>query len=306
MEKLQITNSPHTELLIHRHLVQGLTKELVDRGMSITIAEGASGGGLIDAITIPGSTKIIHIGGVFYSLEAKVHQLGVSKNTIEQHGEYSNEVAMEMAINMLRGSGASLSIATVGQLEASKSDGSKYVSVAYVMKGRTPWVKRVVLAKETANRRLIKNEITQTAFSHALYYVRNNYGLFLRDQSAFQYRGEAPISYELNATHDVAEKLIKGLRVGGLRLATMESCTAGSIANAITDIPGSSEVFDYGWLAYDENIKAKLGVPLAAMTNGNVYSLKVARAMAEALLRRSGVDVVITTTGTLETMDIRP
>src|SRR3989344_4072594 len=111
MERIQLANTPDTELMINRHLVQVLTKELIDRGMDITIAEGVSGGSLIDALTIPGSTRIIHVGGIFYSTAAKIKQLGISANTIKRHGEYSPEVAREMATTMLNKSGASLSIA---------------------------------------------------------------------------------------------------------------------------------------------------------------------------------------------------
>ena len=50
---------------MNRHIVEQFTQELVNSGMDITFAEGVTGGSLIDAITIPGSTRIIHIGGIF-------------------------------------------------------------------------------------------------------------------------------------------------------------------------------------------------------------------------------------------------
>ena len=306
MEKIKLVNTPNTELMVNRHLVQVFTKELVNRGMDVTIAEGVSGGSLIDAITIPGSTRIIHIGGVFYSRNSKIHELGVRKSVIDQYGEYSPETAREMAVAMLNKSGASLSISSVGQIEPQNIHFPLYASIGYAMKGKIPQVKTILLPNQNRSRRLVKNEITQCAFSHALHFLRNDVGVFNQDESAFSYLSMSPSSQEIITVDIQAKQLISQLKERGMRLSTIESCTAGAIASAITDISGASQVYDMGWLAYDENVKARLGVPFPVMVNGNVYSLKVAREMAEAILKRSSSDVVIATTGTMETFDTRP
>lgn len=305
MERLQIFNTPNTELMINRPLVEAFTKELMDKGMDIAIAEGASGGSLIDTITIPGSTKIIHIGGIFYSTEAKI-SLGVTEKTIRDYGEYSQETAREMALAMLNKSGATFGIATVGQLDVENISSEKYISVAYALQGKKPWVKTIFLPRELRNRRLVKNEIVQCVFSHGLHYLRNNKNTFFADKPSFSYTNNTLINDELNTVDFLAEQLITTAKNRGLKLATIESCTAGAIANALTNISGASQVFDTGWLAYDENVKNKLGVPLSTMANGNVYSLKVAQSMAEAILNNSRADIAIATTGTMETIDTRP
>jgi nicotinamide-nucleotide amidase len=92
--------------------------------------------------------------------------------------------------------------------------------------------------------------------------------------------------------------VVRLLREKGLKLATAESCTGGLIANRITNVPGSSEVFTHGWITYANEAKAsQLGVPMEMIDSDGAVSEPVARAMAEGALRESGADIAVSVTG---------
>jgi nicotinamide-nucleotide amidase len=81
-------------------------------------------------------------------------------------------------------------------------------------------------------------------------------------------------------------------------VATAESCTGGMVAHRITDVPGSSEIFRYGWVTYANEAKmAELGVPADLLEAHGAVSAEVAQAMAEGALRSSGADLAIAITG---------
>lgn len=84
---------------------------------------------------------------------------------------------------------------------------------------------------------------------------------------------------------------------GGM-IATAESCTGGMVAAAITDIAGSSAVFDRGFVTYSNAAKvAMLGVSEAALAAHGAVSEAVAREMAEGALARSGATLAVSITG---------
>jgi len=88
------------------------------------------------------------------------------------------------------------------------------------------------------------------------------------------------------------------LRRHGLSVATAESCTGGLIAERITDVPGSSDYFNGGVVAYSNEAKASLlGVPTALIDEHGAVSGPVARAMAEGARERFGSDIAVATTG---------
>ncbi|MGJ8643314.1 MAG: competence/damage-inducible protein A [Luteolibacter sp.] len=92
--------------------------------------------------------------------------------------------------------------------------------------------------------------------------------------------------------------VIRLLRENGKKLATAESCTGGLIANRLTDVPGSSEVFTHGWVTYANEAKNdQLGVPMEMIDTYGAVSEEVARAMAEGALRESGADIAVSVTG---------
>lgn len=84
----------------------------------------------------------------------------------------------------------------------------------------------------------------------------------------------------------------------GLSVATAESCTGGLIAERITDVPGSSDYFNGGVVAYSNEAKASLlGVPAALIEKHGAVSEPVARAMAEGAREKFGSDFAVATTG---------
>jgi nicotinamide-nucleotide amidase len=95
-----------------------------------------------------------------------------------------------------------------------------------------------------------------------------------------------------------AAALVDGLRAAGLRLATAESCTGGLVAGLITEIAGSSDVLDRGFVTYSNAAKTDLlGVPAELLEVHGAVSEPVATAMAEGALSRSGADVAVAITG---------
>ncbi len=94
--------------------------------------------------------------------------------------------------------------------------------------------------------------------------------------------------------YDLGERL----SARGQRLCTVESCTGGGIARAITDIPGSSAWFDCGWVAYSNAAKTRMiGVPSELITEHGAVSEEVARAMVEGGLNGSDADLALSVTG---------
>ncbi len=92
----------------------------------------------------------------------------------------------------------------------------------------------------------------------------------------------------------VAELLKKHKRT----VATAESCTGGLIAKLLTDIPGSSEYFIEGVVAYANEAKTRLlGVPAELITEHGAVSEQVAVAMAMGCRAKSGADFALSTTG---------
>ncbi len=87
-------------------------------------------------------------------------------------------------------------------------------------------------------------------------------------------------------------------RERGLTLGTAESCTGGLVAARLTGIPGSSDVFRGGVVAYGNEVKEReLGVPAALIAELGAVSPEVAEAMAKGARTRLGVDVVVSVTG---------
>jgi len=88
------------------------------------------------------------------------------------------------------------------------------------------------------------------------------------------------------------------LRDRGLTVATAESCTGGLVAKRLTDIPGSSDYFLGGVVAYSDRLKtAMLDVEPALLDERGAVSEEVAAAMAVGACRRLGADCAISTTG---------
>lgn len=87
-------------------------------------------------------------------------------------------------------------------------------------------------------------------------------------------------------------------RAKGAMIATAESCTGGMIAAALTDIPGSSDVVDRGFITYSNAAKTEmLGVDPTLIEAHGAVSEQVAHAMAEGARTRSNADYTVAVTG---------
>ena len=98
--------------------------------------------------------------------------------------------------------------------------------------------------------------------------------------------------------HREAEALLGLCRSRSVRLATVESCTGGLIAAALTAVPGSSDVVERGFVTYSNDAKTELvGVPIEMIARHGAVSEPVARAMALGGLAHSLADVAVSVTG---------
>jgi nicotinamide-nucleotide amidase len=94
------------------------------------------------------------------------------------------------------------------------------------------------------------------------------------------------------------EVVVRRLVALGKKVAVAESCTGGSIANKITNVPGASEVFVEGFVTYSNEAKSRtLGVPAELIAAHGAVSEPVARAMAEGAMRAASADFGLATTG---------
>ena len=97
---------------------------------------------------------------------------------------------------------------------------------------------------------------------------------------------------------DAAKRVLELCRARGLHVATAESCTGGLVAAALTEIPGSSDVVDRGFVTYSDDAKqAMLGVPAATLKRHGAVSAQTAKAMAAGALKNSRADLAVSITG---------
>lgn len=97
---------------------------------------------------------------------------------------------------------------------------------------------------------------------------------------------------------DLAAAVLERLRARHARLAVAESCTGGLLAGRITAVPGASDIFVGGVVAYDDRVKTDLlAVPRALLDTHGAVSEAVVRAMAEGAQQRFAVDATLAVTG---------
>ena len=95
-----------------------------------------------------------------------------------------------------------------------------------------------------------------------------------------------------------ATDLLLAAKARGVMLATAESCTGGMLSAALTEIPGSSAVFDCGFVTYSNAAKMRLlGVQQATLEAYGAVSQEVAGEMAMGALQRSSADIAVAITG---------
>ena len=103
---------------------------------------------------------------------------------------------------------------------------------------------------------------------------------------------------DLSPLHPRAQHLLEKARAKGVTIATAESCTGGLIAAACTDLAGSSDWFERGFVTYSNAAKTELlGVPAALIDQHGAVSEAVALAMAEGAVRHSHAQVSVAVTG---------
>ena len=97
---------------------------------------------------------------------------------------------------------------------------------------------------------------------------------------------------------NLAEAVLCAARARGTMIATAESCTGGMVAAALTDIAGSSDVMERGFVTYSNAAKVELlGVAPATLDAHGAVSEPVAREMAQGALARSAAQLAVSVTG---------
>ncbi|MEO7579339.1 MAG: CinA family protein, partial [Massilia sp.] len=106
---------------------------------------------------------------------------------------------------------------------------------------------------------------------------------------------ERPVT---NDILDLATRAGRALQAKGLLLATAESCTGGGVAQAVTEVAGSTGWFDCGFIAYSNASKTEmLDVSAALIAQLGTVSEEVAAEMARGALANSNAHVALATTG---------
>lgn len=97
---------------------------------------------------------------------------------------------------------------------------------------------------------------------------------------------------------EAARKVLDANRAAGRRIAVAESCTGGLVSAALTEIPGSSDVFEVGFITYSNEAKnAVLKVSTDVLETFGSVSIATAWSMARGVLDRSAADVAVAITG---------
>jgi len=96
----------------------------------------------------------------------------------------------------------------------------------------------------------------------------------------------------------IIQEILDLARAQGVMIATAESCTGGMVSAALTDLPGSSDVLERGFVTYSNNAKKEqLGVSPDTLETQGAVSERTAREMAEGALSHSHADLAVSITG---------
>src|SRR3954468_17349232 len=103
---------------------------------------------------------------------------------------------------------------------------------------------------------------------------------------------------QIGSTSALARSLLDLCRSRKLTIATAESCTGGLVAGALTEIPGSSDVVDRGFVTYSDDAKQDmLAVPADILARHGAVSRETAAAMAEGVIAAADADLAVAVTG---------
>ena len=100
------------------------------------------------------------------------------------------------------------------------------------------------------------------------------------------------------------KKIVLELIKRGETIATMESCTGGGVADAITSIEGASEVLKFSAVTYSNQYKIKMGVSADVINEYSVYSMETAHEMALNISKFANSDFGVGITGKLNRADV--
>ena len=102
----------------------------------------------------------------------------------------------------------------------------------------------------------------------------------------------------MSESEELASRILDACRARALKIATAESCTGGMVAAALTDIAGSSDVFERGFVTYSNAAKQELlGVAGDTLAKHGAVSEETAREMVLGALARSRADIAVSITG---------
>ena len=97
---------------------------------------------------------------------------------------------------------------------------------------------------------------------------------------------------------ELAADVLEACRAAGVTVAAAESCTGGLVLGTLTEVPGSSDVVERGFVTYSDEAKTEmLGVPAGMIAEKGAVSREVAEAMAEGALARSRAQLAVSVTG---------
>ena len=100
------------------------------------------------------------------------------------------------------------------------------------------------------------------------------------------------------ALDELKQAILQTCRQNGQKITCAESCTGGMVAAALTDLPGSSEIFERAYVTYSNAAKKDmLGIREKTLDDFGAVSEEIAREMAIGALERSGADISIAVTG---------
>lgn len=100
------------------------------------------------------------------------------------------------------------------------------------------------------------------------------------------------------------KELVQKLIEKGITISTMESCTGGGVANAITNIEGASEILKFSAVTYSNEYKIKMGVSSEIIDKYSVYSQETADEMSRNIAKFAGSDIGVGITGKLNRVDV--
>ena len=99
------------------------------------------------------------------------------------------------------------------------------------------------------------------------------------------------------------QEVIELLKKKGLTISTMESCTGGGVVNALTNVPGASEVLQFSAVTYSNEYKVKMGVSKEIIDKYSVYSIETAKEMALNISKFTNSSLGVGVTGKLYRVD---